>query len=82
MEQYRSFSLSPSWLWALALVAFSLSACTVGTFTKPGLTDAQFKKDDYECSRDAAMSGYGFGTLNSVGMREECMEARGYTMVH
>ena len=67
------------WLsFRLALCAFSLCSCTAGTFTKPGATEADFRKDNYECERDAAMSGLGNG-LVSVGMRTECMEARGYT---
>jgi hypothetical protein len=58
--------------------ASSLCSCTT-YWTKPGYTDAEFRKDNYECERDAAQSGLGFGTLASARMREECMEARGYT---
>lgn len=64
-----------------ACAALFLCSCTIGTLTKPGLTDAEFKKDMYECDRDARMSGLGTG-LASVGMRLQCMEARGYVEVH
>jgi len=64
----------------LVICALPLCSCTVATFTKPGLTDAQFRRDNYEYERDAAMAGLGNG-LASVGMREECMEASGYTKV-
>lgn len=68
----------PAIITALALL---LCSCTVGTFTKPGGSEAEFKKDHYDCARDARMSGLGAG-LASIGMREECMEARGYVKVH
>jgi hypothetical protein len=45
------------------------------------MTDAQFKKDNYECERDAAQAGLGFGDLAANGMRSECMEARGYAKI-
>jgi len=67
------------WLIAAFGVLF-LCSCTVATFTKPGGTEAEFKKDNYECERDARMSGLGAG-LASLDMREECMEARGYVKV-
>jgi hypothetical protein len=60
--------------------AFALCGCTVATFTKPGGTEAEFRKDNYECERDAAMAGLGTG-LAAAGMHMECMEARGYTRV-
>jgi hypothetical protein len=58
----------------------SLCSCIAGTLTKPGLTDAEFKKDSYECDRDARMAGLGAG-LASLDMRLQCMEARGYVQV-
>lgn len=65
-------------LFIAAVCALSLCSCTT-YWTKPGLTDAQFRRDNYECERDAAQAGLGFGDLAAEGMREECMEARGYT---
>jgi hypothetical protein len=62
---------------AAVAVAISVRSCTVATFTKHGGTEAEFKKDNYECERDARMAGLGAG-LASIDMREECMEARGY----
>ena len=64
--------------WAAAIFcALCLCSCTIGTLTKPGLTDAEFRKDMYQCDRDARMSGLGAGVA-SLGMRLQCMEARGY----
>jgi len=67
--------------WGAVLCALTLCSRTGATFTKPSLTEAQFKKDNYEYARDAAAAGYGMETLASAPMREECMEARGYTKV-
>jgi hypothetical protein len=68
--------------WLVAgCCALSLSSCTVATFTKPGGTEAEFKTDNYECERDARMSGLG-GGLASLDMRQQCMEARGYVEAH
>jgi hypothetical protein len=76
----RSQNGQKHWIVAVSIV-LSLCSCTVATFTKPGGTEAEFKKDNYECGRDARMSGLGAG-IASVGMREECMEAKGYVKVH
>jgi hypothetical protein len=65
-------------LFAATLCVLALCSCTT-YYTKPGGTEAQFRKDNYECERDAAQAGLGFGDLAAEGMRSECMEARGYT---
>ncbi len=53
---------------------------------KPGISDADWKKDDFECMREAYNTGggsvnqYGRYTREAnPGMYQSCMEARGYT---
>lgn len=57
-------------------------------FEKPDYSDAGWKKDDFECSREAYTAGggvtnqYGRYTREpNAGMYQKCMEARGYTRV-
>jgi hypothetical protein len=64
---------------AVIAAAILLCSCTAGTFTKPGSTQAEFKSDMYACDRDAMTAGLGQG-LASLDMRQECMEAKGYTL--
>lgn len=54
---------------------------------KPGLTQAQFNKDDYACQRDASTQtgfinqGVGwFGTTVDNNLYIRCMQANGYTL--
>ncbi len=69
----------------LALViiaAFALAGCARMLWYKEGATQADFRKDTYECEKDARQSGY-FGTgfaaqLNMKDFQERCMMARGY----
>lgn len=49
---------------------------------KSGATQADFRKDAYECERDMRQSGY-FGTgivgaMNAQNFGERCMESRGW----
>ena len=69
---------APPILPLLAMVLI-LCSCTT-TFTKPDYTEAGFRKDIYECKRDAGMSGFGGGPA-FVQMVTECMEVRGYSKV-
>lgn len=53
---------------------------------KPGSTEADWKKDDFDCMREAYNTGggvtnqYGRTTREpNPGMYQKCMEARGYT---
>lgn len=54
-------------------------------WVKPGATDADFRRDHYECERDARQSGYfGTGLVGAMNMAEfakRCMRARGYDYV-
>ena len=56
-------------------------------WNKPGLTQAEFNKDDYACRKDAIAAGgttyYGYGITgrNADGdMYQRCMVAAGYTL--
>jgi len=55
---------------------------TQGDWTKPGMTDQQWRKDSYECERDArSVAGTGGRETFGVAQRlaEKCLAARGYT---
>lgn len=62
---------------ATALLLFS--GCTLH-FTKPGLTQQEFKKDWTECQ---ALMGQSFGgkpgLVHQNSFMTDCMEGRGYT---
>lgn len=76
----------------VALTAIAgLAGCASGTYFyyPPGGTDAQFKKDGYECTQEAQQStssayvgAYGgaanSGTITNDALATLCMEARGY----
>ncbi len=72
-------------MWRLPLllvVGVLASGCAQTVWTKSGLTEAEFRADDYACERDMRQSGY-FGTgiagaLNAKGFRERCMQSKGY----
>ena len=56
-------------------------------WNKPGLTQAEFNKDDYACRKDAIASGgtiyYGYGITGrnaDADMYQRCMVAAGYTL--
>jgi len=71
--------------FAIALVSFSLFGCaTPMVWEKSGVSQADFKRDRYECERDMRQSGYfGGGISGSINRREffkSCMGARGYTL--
>lgn len=49
------------WLAVMVCLCFSLGCATV--WDKPGATDADFKRDYYDCSRDASqVSDHGYFT--------------------
>ena len=64
------------------LIAVTLGGCAQYMWVKNGATDAEFRKDRYECERDMRQSGYYggglYGALNMMEFGEQCMRARGY----
>jgi len=80
--------LTPMKLAALLLCAWVLTGCGPRMQTymvKPGATDAEWRRDDYECSRDASMTvrdvygSWSYSRLAVDGpMWTKCMEARGW----
>ncbi len=67
----------------LALLLLGLSGCAPTIWDKPGVTQAEFNTDTYECEKDARQSGYfGGGLAGALRMKKfygKCMVARGYT---
>ena len=58
------------------------AGCAKTVWTEAGLTEQEFRSDDYSCERDMRQSGY-FGTgragaLNAKSFYERCMQAKGY----
>ncbi len=71
----------------LVLLALLLAACGDNTVVmrKPGAgQDAEWRKDSYDCMKDAYATGdmpmdrYGIQRDPNMGMYQSCMEARGY----
>jgi len=72
-------------LWLIGIAILALAGCTRYVWTKPGLTEQQFRTDSYACERDMRQSGY-FGTglvgaLNAEDFQEHCMRSKGYDLV-
>jgi hypothetical protein len=69
---------------AIIAVLLPLAACAQYVWVKPGATQADFKRDAYNCEKDMRQSGYyggGLaGALEAYGFEQRCMEAQGYTM--
>jgi hypothetical protein len=67
---------------ALLLV---LGACSHVVWDKPGATEEEFRRDAYQCERDARMSAGSFGgglagAINAQNFMERCMTyEKGYT---
>ena len=77
---------------AVLLVAGCAPSLNISA-SKPGMTDAEFKRDAFECSRMAAVQGPTFAYPNPAGgtysfpneqfdpgLYKTCMESRGYTV--
>lgn len=56
------------------LFVLLLAGCST-VWTQPGTSEADFKRDAYECERDAAPVRNGF---QAMGMQERCMESKGW----
>jgi hypothetical protein len=65
--------------WLLPAAFLLLASCAAGTgiYDKPGLTYAEWKRDDAECRR-AASEGEG-GVLDREAYAR-CLRARGYSI--
>jgi hypothetical protein len=75
-------------VWSVTvLLAGMTSACETAIYsiewTKPGMDAQQYRRDAYECGRDARMSSSvnerAGSSVRQTYMR--CMEGRGYTLV-
>jgi hypothetical protein len=62
-------------LVAPAIAAVSLAACGTAVYDKPGITYAEYRRDDGEC-RAAARQGQGDAPDRATYVR--CMRDRGY----
>ena len=66
----------------VGLVIVTLTGCVRLVWMKPGVTDEEFRVDDYACERDMRQSGYfggGFsGAMNAQTFYNKCMESKGY----
>jgi hypothetical protein len=67
------------------IAALGLGGCAEYAWTKPGLTQADFNRDSYNCEKDMRQSGYFggglVGALNAQAFEERCMTAQGYSKV-
>jgi hypothetical protein len=54
-----------------------LTACTT-YWNRPGATDADLRRDAYECERDARQSQFA-NVFFMIAFQERCMMARGWT---
>jgi hypothetical protein len=67
----------------IALVT-SLIGCAPLEWQKPGVSQGDFRRDSYECEKDARQSGYyGNGIAGALAMKEfykKCMIARDYSL--
>ena len=66
---------------ALALVTvLALGGCATGNYwTKPGVTEQDFKRDYYQCMKDFR-AGAGSKYPRNLAYEEKCLEAQGYKM--
>ena len=66
----------------IVLASTLASGCTTYKWYHPTADQQQFRREAYECERDARQSGYyGGGLAGALNMRafsERCMEAHGY----
>jgi hypothetical protein len=70
------------------LCALTLTACAMPTYSwyRPNLTEAEWRRDSYDCERDARMSALSFGTsivgqVQAERFAQRCMESKGYERV-
>ena len=66
-------------LLGLVLVAGCEVSLIRGDWTKPGGTEEQWRKDAYECEREARLRYPHEATGAARRLAEKCLTARGYT---
>jgi hypothetical protein len=62
----------------LLAVAMFLTACALPKMSKPGMSNEQFAKDNYDCYKENQTYPPGL-TLTQHPIYLACMEARGYS---
>lgn len=68
----------------LALFAVLFSGCVHSVWRKPNTSDEAFKRENYECARDARITvvnqyGGSFSDLDR-DLYNQCMESRGWAL--
>jgi hypothetical protein len=68
----------------LATASFALASCettqVVYVWSKPGVTQAQFERDNLDCMNEVLdVLKVGRGLQNYAGIHIECMKRKGYT---
>ena len=76
----------------LFLTTLMLTGCTMMVWDKPGTTQQEFARDNFECQRDSqkvsghysGITGYGSGSVDQytdLDMYQLCMQGKGYTRI-
>src|SRR5215510_6823562 len=70
---------------AITIALLGLSGCAQYRWTHPSFTEANWRRDIYECERDMRQSAYFgggiVGQINANDFQERCLQARGYSKV-
>ena len=61
------------------MVVLSLTGCAIPTYHRPDTTQAQLDRDFCACIRNVGTVPDLAWLSAQVGMRDECMESKGYT---
>lgn len=62
---------------ALLILTVTASGCAVRVW-RPDMNEADYKRDSWECERDASMASVAYRGYGIDGFYRKCMEARGY----
>lgn len=69
----------------IILISLLLVGCAAQTWNHPNLDQDRFKRDVYECQKDARFGAYRYSGLWQIAWEErifkECMESKGYYKV-
>ena len=70
------------YLWITIAVMFATTGCARHVWTKPGLTEQEWRVDSYACERDMRQSGYhGTGLAGGLNARggfyDRCLQSKG-----
>jgi len=74
-----------TYLWVTLLAILAATGCARHVWTKPGVTEQEWRADSYACERDVRQSGY-YGTglagiLNQQDFYSRCLQSKGYYRV-